>query len=669
MEQRNRTALSLFTEPRMYSGYIQGYRQPVGLITLQVASINVHHLNHLSKALKHYLTADLLPNNAIQTAYDVASYFSEGLSILQKMAGLPVFEAPIVEQMHRKKNVFLIWIPTLHKVCLSQTIALMLELFNHSIHSTSFLPEEKFLDKIQSLVKRLKVYAPKGLSTLKLLEEAYLSGIAWSHVAHNTFQYGYGINSRWFDGTFTDKTSRISAVLARNKLCTSMLLLKAGLPVPEQYAVNNKAEAVLRANKIGYPVVIKPLNQDNGNGVFSMIMSDKMLLKAYQNAYHFSPIVLLEKHIVGKDYRLLVLNGQLIWAIERIPAGVTGDGVSSISSLIQDINQQRNNTKHTSLCPIEVTDDTIDFLAEQGLDLTSVPESGQFIPVNRIANISTGGTPASVFDKVHPDNKKLVEMAAKLLRLDIAGVDFISSNIEQSYLETGGKIIEVNAQPQLGVITTSHIYAQVLSTLMSNKGRIPIIVICSHDITESFIQDLKFILLKHCINIGVAKDNTAYINNKKIVCSQSLFDSGLSLLMNTDLDALIYCITYWDEIDRQGLPFDRYDTLLFLDAPLVRQDRVSESDYLMNSLIKACYGDKIIRESSLAYIMKYQTLYGYKMILVLSEVPFKMHSYPDFIEMICYLNDQKRLVTKWTSQNRVLSKQNKLMLSLIQRLQ
>ena len=643
----NHAVVALTSKPRMYSGYMKGYRQPVGLLSLRITSVNALQLNHLQLALVYYFPTFSSKFSTMSSGNEIAHYLGIGLCALQQMADFPIFEAPQLNTTHEKSNIVSLWVPMLYGDCLHQSIEFMLKLFNHHSTSTPFVPNKTLSGQFKTLVETLRAYAPKGRNSLRLLTAAHHEGIPWKHLAQNTFQYGYGIHSRWFDSTFTDKTSQIAASLARDKHCTSMLLHRANLPVPEQHVVYNEADAVSKANKMGYPVVIKPLNQDGGKGVFAKLMSDSAVIKAYQQARKFSAMVLLEKHIVGIDYRLVVLNEQLIWAIERTPAGVKGDGLNTIHTLVQKINQQpeRGSDPLSPLKHIIITDDVTDFLAEQGFKLDSILKPGQFVPLNRIANISTGGTPVGVFDKVHPDNKRLVETAVNLLRLDIAGVDFISPDIQQSYLENGGKIIEINAQPQLGLITPSFIYENILSTLLPNQGRIPIIVICGYSPEHSFIQNLAHSLSTQYKNIGVVKENSAYMNDERLFSAPSLFSAGETLLLNHNLNALIYCITTWEDIENQGLPFDRYDTLFLFKEPILNKDRSHQADIdSINTLLRACRGQRIILETALEHLMKHKDGYEHNMLLALSELPQKIEKYPDFIEQISYLDDKNKLV-------------------------
>ena len=477
------TLLALLQKPRVYAGYMNGYRQPTGFATFQVTEFHPLQIQCLQQALEYYFGEHSMQFNLIQSEYELVKAFGESVCALQKAAGLPIFESVQIDLISEDEKQFSLWIPVLHEDCFHWPMAFMLQFFAHHLASASFVPKQDLANEVTGLMVSLKNDAPKGPNSLRLLQAAYHAGIPWCYIAQSTFQYGYGCNSRWLYSSFTDKTSHLAAGIVKDKHSTLTLLRQAGFPVPEQKIVHSESDAVENANIMGYPVVIKPHNQDGGRGVSSRIVSDIQVKKAYINASEYSETVLLEKYIPGKDYRLLLLNGELIWAIERIPAGVTGDGKSNINELIQAMNQQPDRSKNTHfiLKQVEINESVIDFLTDQGLTLNSIPESGQFVPVNRIANISTGGTPVAVFDKVHLDNKRLAESVANLLRLDIAGIDFISADIEHSYLETGGAIIEINAQPDLGIITTKHIYKQILSTLLPNQGRIPIIVIVCDD--------------------------------------------------------------------------------------------------------------------------------------------------------------------------------------------
>ncbi|MBS0287713.1 MAG: hypothetical protein JSR17_10475 [Proteobacteria bacterium] len=541
---------TLVERPHVYNGFIHGYRQPVGLVKVQVLTHNPLQIKPLQKALEYYFSpyiSDVKDN--------LIACLGAGVFALQKAASIPLFQPIQIECLSVEDNIYSLWIPTLHEECFHQAMSFMLQFCYQHTATNAFIPMVALTQEIDEIVFALKSYAPTGSNSLRLLQAAYNEDIPWLYVAQNTFQYGYGCHSRWFDSSFTDKTSKIAADITKDKRSTQMILHKSGLPVPAQFVVYDEEDAISKARQMGYPVVIKPDNQDGGQGVYPNLTTDEQVKTAYNKAKQCSKTILLEKHIFGKDYRLIVLNGELIWAIERIPAAVIGDGTHSISELIQLENQTRN-------IKIELTNELLAFLTEQGYEPNSIPIEGKTIVVSKISNVSAGATPIAVFDKVHPDNKRLAQTATKLLRLDFAGIDFITPDIEASYLANGGCLIEINSQPQLGFITTSHIYRQVLNTLIPNQGRIPIIVICADISAHSSIQSLMTLLMLEYQHVGLAKENCAFLNNEQLCHASTLFNAAQLLLLNDQVEILIYCLNSSEALTHQELPFDKFDFIV-----------------------------------------------------------------------------------------------------------
>lgn len=611
MPDRQEPASVLLREmPRFYQGFILGRRQPAVRAILQVSAFTPTQMHGLQQALIQYLGPYTDRFNFINAESDLITCLGESISAMQKAAGIPIFEPIELDTLSDDEHIYALWVPALHEECFHHAMAFMLQFTAQFIASADSLPTHDMAEEIRELIVKLSHFSPKGSNSLRLLEAAYQEKIPWFHLSQNAFQYGYGCHSRWFDSSFTDKTSKIAAELTKDKHSTNRLLKMAGLPVPEQAMVRDESEAVTKAGKIGYPVVIKPYNQDGGKGVHAGIQSESQARKAFQEARQYSDTLLVEKHIRGRDYRLLLLNGSLIWAIERVPACVTGDGIHSIDQLIEIENQRRQkNPGKTSLMKLVVTNDTIACLAEQGYDLSSVPESENDITLSHIANISAGGMPVAVFDKVHPDNRRLAEQAARLLRLDIAGIDFITEDLEKSWLESGGSIIEVNSQPQFGIITTPHIYKQVLTTLIPHQGRIPIIVVCIDMIENKLINSVTEHLSKTFKTIGVVKGCDTYINKQLINKSSSMFNAARSLLMNDHTDAIVLVITDWNAISEQGLPFDQFDDLYLLSMPRIKNEIFNLSDIqLFTTLAKACRSRIFASEAVRDYLTQLKTI-------------------------------------------------------------
>lgn len=270
------------------------------------------------------------------------------------------------------------------------------------------------------------------------------------HQDGGKIRIGWGAMARTFHSSFTDQTSQMAARTARDKYDTSRLLHQALLPAPSTARVRDWAGALKIAEQFGWPVVVKPGNQDQGIAVVPGITNEAALRTAFDEAAKYSPgAVIVEKHIPGDDYRLLVVKGRLLMATRRIPGGVTGDGQHTVAQLVDIVNAdpRRGTGKRDLLINLSFDAEALDCLAEQKLEADRVPEAGRFVPLRRTANISTGGTAEDATAIIHPDNQLVAERAARLIGLDIAGVDFLCPDISRSWREVGGGICEVNAQP------------------------------------------------------------------------------------------------------------------------------------------------------------------------------------------------------------------------------
>ncbi len=643
--------ITLLEKPQVFMGYLYGFRQPMACVALQIIELDECALPALQCALNSYVPEYPGRKDAIQTPVELITCIGSLVCWLQKQAGLPIFELPRINPIAEKRAAFLMWLPSLYAECFHATMAWVLQFVNNALSVHTAKAAENLAKTLPHLLAQLASYAPRGSNSLRLLTAAHAEHIPWMPLLRNIVQLGYGQQSRWLDSSFTDKSPQIAAAIARNKLCTAALLRKAGLPTPAQCVVNNEREAIELAHQLGYPVVVKPADGDGGLGVTAHIGSEKVLKQAYQHARQYSAQVILEKHIAGKDYRLLVLQGKLIWAVERIPATVFGDGISCIETLITQFNQQpgRAVDKHATLKPIEFSAQLTDLLAEQGFQLTDVPQVGQVIALSRIANISAGGTPRGVFDKIHPDNQRLMEAAAAILRLDLVGIDFISPDIQLSYRDNGGKIIEMNGQPQLGSITAAHIYQQIIATLMPLKGRIPIIVVYGqHPGLTKLIDALQAQLSVDYEAIGLVKNNTAYMNGEAITVAPSTYQAGVGLLLNQSIQALIYCIHDPVELAEHGLPFDQYDDLWVLSHPMYSKPK-AYSPYveLEAGLFASCTSRMIVLEGAHPLVHTKQALVSCPILFVyLANLaqPAPLQTISATAQSSAYLNEQQQLV-------------------------
>lgn len=309
-----------------------------------------------------------------------------------------------------------------------------------------------------------------------------------------------------------------------------------------------------------------------------------------QKVQKVSKQIRAEKHIIGRDYRLTVLDGRVVWAVERVPGGVFGDGEHTVEQLIAKENETLNRRQGPAqtLQPLTLNNESMSLLAKQKLSKDTVPTKGTFVRLSSIANVATGGRPVPVFEQVHPDNIKLAERAARALRLDIAGVDILTRDITKSWREVGGVICEVNGQPDLGATTALHLYSDVLRSRVAGTGRIPIIAVVGGAKAAALIKR-GVEATSDAVSLGWM--NTSAIGIGAAVLQTGKFKSfsgSQILLTDNQVEALIFQVS-GEDILQTGLPTDRLDLVIIADEisppPLHRE--------IEKSLIPACSGDVI----------------------------------------------------------------------------
>lgn len=416
-------------------------------------------------------------------------------------------------------------------------------------------------------VAELGRHMPGGSNNRHFVAAAHALGIPWRVLPGNLIQYGWGSRARWLDSTFTDETAAIAANLAQHKFSAAALLRAARLPVPRERLAANEEAALRAAETLGYPVVVKPPDQDGGRGVAAGLRSAAELRAAFARAARYSPSVLVQKHVDGRDYRIIVFRGRALSAIERVPAGVTGDGCGTVRELVLAANRdpRRGAQRWSQMSPIVLDDEAEELLAAAGLALDAVPAPGRFVRLRRVANVSRGGTPVAVFDEMHPDNARLAERAAEVLRLDLAGVDLLLPDISRSWLETGGVICEVNAQPQLSV-TAPRIHAELLGELVQGQGRVPVALVVTHGRREgaAVARQVSAMLGRHGLRTGVTSaEGLAIGAERQRTGRPSAFRDVQALLLNPGVDAVV-AVAAPEDFIATGLPVDRLDTLVLM---------------------------------------------------------------------------------------------------------
>lgn len=291
-----------------------------------------------------------------------------------------------------------------------------------------------------------------GPSTQSLVDAAVERDIPWLRLnKYSLVQFGHGKFQKRIQATITSETRHIAVEIACDKEDTHHLLNDLGLPVPQQEMVYSERQAVRMARRIGYPVVVKPLNANHGRGVSINLNSDEEVEDGFRFAREngSSRAVLVESFITGFDHRMLVVNGELVAVAKRVPGHVVGDGKHTIEELVDIVNQDpRRGIGHEKvLTRLEFDEKAMAHLEEKDYTKETVLEDGEILYLRSTANLSTGGTAIDLTDVVHPDNRAMAVRAIGAVGLDVGGVDFLTDDISQSYKEIGGAIVEVNAAP------------------------------------------------------------------------------------------------------------------------------------------------------------------------------------------------------------------------------
>ncbi len=304
-------------------------------------------------------------------------------------------------------------------------------------------------DDIQTM-REIREDERLGPSTGSIVQEAAARGIPWIRLnRHSLVMLGYGKNQKRIQATVTSNTGSIAVEIACDKEETKNLLEAANISVPKGRIIYDEEDLDRAIDSIGYPMVIKPVNGNHGRGATINIRSREEAIDALAAAKKISRAVICEKFITGFDHRVLVIDYKFVAAAKRTPALVVGDGKSRIMALIDAVNKdpRRGYGHEKVLTSIKVDDNTKQILKERDLTLDSILPKDEILFLKSTANISTGGTATDVTDQVHPHNVFMAERIARIIGLDVCGIDIMTDDISLPISETGGAILEVNAAP------------------------------------------------------------------------------------------------------------------------------------------------------------------------------------------------------------------------------
>lgn len=367
-----------------------------------------------------------------------------------------------------------------------------------------------------------------GPSTQSIVNEAVSRGIPYLTVPDTSIiQLGYGVNQKRIKGTMTCSTGEFAVSIAGDKDMTKRMLDNAGVPVPKGVIIYSEEELQEAIDEIGYPLVTKPLDGNQGKGASINITQWKDAVTGFKEAQRISRAVIVEKYIKGFDYRMLVINGRFVAAAKRTPASVTGDGRSTIKQLIDEVNKdpRRGIGHEKELTQIHLDKDTYTILENRNLTLESVIPAGEILYLKTTANLSTGGTATDVTDLCDEYNILMAERIAGIIGLNICGIDVMTTDIAIPLDEAGGAVIEVNAAPgfRMHISPTEGLARNVAEPVIDMlfpqncKPSIPIIAITGTNGKTTTSRLIAHMVKYMGFRVGFTTTDGIYIQEKRLI--------------------------------------------------------------------------------------------------------------------------------------------------------
>jgi cyanophycin synthetase len=435
------------------------------------------------------------------------------------------------------------------------------------------------VQKLRSLDQQIRL----GPSTGSIVRAAVVRGIPFRRLNTGSLvQFGWGSKQHRILAAETDRTSAIGESIAQDKELTKTLLKSVGVPVPEGRPVRDAEEAWAVACEIGLPVVVKPQYGNQGRGVAVNLTTREQVAAAFEAALAEGSSIMVEKFAPGCDHRFLVVGDAVVAAARRQPPLVVGDGVHTIEQLVAEVNTdpRRGEDHATSLSKLRLDAIGLAVLTEQGLTANSVPAAGTTVILRRNANLSTGGSATDVTDEVHPDLAARAVDAARIVGLDIAGVDVVCVDASVPLEKQDGVIVEVNAAPGLRMHlepsagSPRRVGEAIMGTMFpeGDNGRIPVVAVTGTNGKTTTTRLIAHIFRTCGKRVGMTCTDGIFLNDRRIDtgdCSGP--KSARAVLLNPQVDAAVL-ETARGGILREGLGFD------FCDAAVVTN--IGEGDHL-----------------------------------------------------------------------------------------
>lgn len=425
-----------------------------------------------------------------------------------------------------------------------------------------------------------------GPSTGSLVEEAVSRDIPWIRLGSNSLiQLGYGVNLVRFQATITQNTSSIAVDIACNKAQTKRLLSMASIPVALGDICASEEELKTTIDRIGYPIVIKPLDGNHGKGISININDWDKAAAGLLHAQTYSRRLVVERYVTGYDFRILVINNRVVAAAQRVPARVIGDAKHTIQELIdiENLDPRRGYGHENVLTEITVDRDTLDLLSLKNYTLETIPPNDEIVYLKSTANLSTGGTSIDVTDLMHPENIFVSERIARVIGLDICGIDIMAPNLTEPLKETGGVVLEVNAAPGFRMHLAPseglprNVAAPVIDMLYppGKPSRIPIIAVTGTNGKTTTTRLLAHIVKNVGYRVGFTTSDGIYVQNHLLEKGDTTGPQSAEFILKDPTVEFAILETARGGILRSGLGFNECDIGIITN---ITEDHLGLSD-------------------------------------------------------------------------------------------
>ena len=409
-----------------------------------------------------------------------------------------------------------------------------------------------------------------GPSTASIVEEANKRHIPILRLnKYSLVQLGWGVHQQRIQATVTGKTSSIGLEIAYDKEETKNMLSNNACPVPYGFVVTSREDLEQAAGRIGFPLVIKPVDGHQGKGATINIRTREEALSAFETARDYSDRVIVEQLIPGADFRLLVVNYAFVAAAKRTPAHVVGNGRSTVLELIEEVNQdpRRGYGHERMLTEITVDAMTRRLLEQENLTPDTILPRGRTVFLKTTGNLSTGGVAEDVTDTVHSSNVFMAERIARIIDLDVCGIDVMAPSLSEPIQENGGAVIEVNGAPgfRMHLAPTfgepRNVAAPVLDMLFPqpHSGRIPIFSVTGTNGKTTTTRLIAHMMMTSGRKVGMTTTDGIYIRNSLLYkgdCSGP--ESARFVLRDPTVDCAVF-ETARGGMMRSGLGYDVSD--------------------------------------------------------------------------------------------------------------